>query len=336
MTFTLGDIAKHINADLHGDPDCEIDNISTLTNAKPGSITFLANRRYASQLTNTRASAVILQAQDIEANPVFSLVVEDPYFGFACVANLFYPREKPEPGVHPAADIGNNTFIDPTASIGAYAVIGEGAQIAASVDIGPGCIIANDVHIGKESKIYPNVVVLDGVQIGERVIIHSGVIIGSDGFGLANKNGEWIKIPQIGSVHIGNDVEIGANSSIDRGALENTVIEDGVKIDNQVQIGHNVQIGAHTAIAGCTGIAGSTRIGKRCMIGGAVGISGHIEITDDVIITAMSGVANSIKEPGVYSSGFPAMDAKAWRKNVASMKHLYSLNSRLNKLEKKS
>lgn len=336
MTFTLGDIANHINADLHGDADCEIDNISTLANARPGSITFLANRRYASQLTNTRASAVILQAQDIEANPSFSLVVEDPYLGFACVANLFYPRKNPDPGIHPTAVIGNNVYIDPAARVGAYVVIGEGVHIGSGVDIGPGCIIDDEVHIGKESKIYANVVILKEVKIGERVILHPGVTIGSDGFGLANTNGEWIKIPQIGSVLIGNDVEIGANSSIDRGALENTVIENGVKIDNQVQIGHNVHIGAHTAIAGCTGIAGSTKIGKRCMIGGAVGISGHIEITDDVIITAMSGVANSIREPGVYSSGFPAMEAKAWRKNVASLKHLYSLNSRLNKLEKKS
>ena len=336
MTFTLGDIAKHINADLHGDPECKIESISTLSNAKPGCITFLANRRYAGQLSNTRASAVILRAEDIESNPVYSLVVEDPYLGFAFVANLFYPRENPEPGIHTTADIGNNAFIDPTAKIGAFAVIGDDVHIGACVEIGAGSIIDDGVHIGKESKIYPNVVILKEVHIGERVILHPGVVIGSDGFGLANKDGEWIKIPQIGSVIIGNDVEIGANSSIDRGALENTVIEDGVKIDNQVQIGHNVQIGAHTAIAGCAGIAGSTKIGKRCMIGGAAGISGHIVITDDVIITAMSGVANSIKEPGVYSSGFPAMDAKAWRRNVASMKHLYSLNSRLNKLEKKS
>ena len=334
MTFTLGDIAKHINADLHGDPDCVIDDISTLSNAKPGSITFLANRRYTSQLTNTRASAVILRSQDIEANPVFSLVVEDPYFGFACVANIFYPREKPEPGVHPTSEICKNAFIDPTANIGAHTVIGENSHIAANVEIAPGCVIAEDVRIDADSKLYANVVVLKGVQIGERVIIHPGVVIGSDGFGFAKNNDEWLKIPQIGSVQIGNDVEIGANSSIDRGALENTIIEDGVKIDNQVQIGHNVQIGAHSAIAGCTGIAGSTRIGKRCMIGGAVGISGHIEIADDVIITAMSGVANSIKEPGVYSSGFPAMDARSWRRNVVSMKHLYSLNTRLNKLEK--
>jgi UDP-3-O-[3-hydroxymyristoyl] glucosamine N-acyltransferase len=336
MTFTLGEIAKYINADLHGDPECQIKNVATLNTAEVGSISFLANRHYVKQLITTKASAVIISSKDIESNPVFSLVVEDPHLGFASVVNLFHPKSKPNPGIHPKSEIDSAALIDSTASIGPYVVIGENTRIEANVEIGPGCVIGSEVTIGADSKLYSHVVLVNGVRIGERVILHPGVIIGSDGFGLANNYGKWIKIPQIGSVKIGNDVEIGANSSIDRGALEDTIIEDGVKIDNQVQIGHNVRVGAHTAIAGCTGIAGSTTIGERCMIGGAVGISGHIEITDDVIITAMSGVANSIKEPGIYSSGFPAMDAMAWRKNVASMKHLFKLKSRLNKLEKKS
>jgi UDP-3-O-[3-hydroxymyristoyl] glucosamine N-acyltransferase len=336
MTYTLGEIAKHIDADLHGDPECQIKNVATLNTAKAGAISFLANRRYTKQLITTKASAVILSPVNIKSNPVFSLVMEDPYLGFARVVNLLYPQAKPQPGIHPKSEIDSTAFIDTTAFIGPNVVIGENTRIEANVEIGPGCVIGSEVTIGTDSKLIANVVLVSGAEIGARVILHPGVIIGSDGFGLANNNGQWLKIPQIGSVKIGNDVEIGTNSSIDRGSLEDTIIEDGVKIDNQVQIGHNVRVGAHTAIAGCTGIAGSTTIGERCMIGGAVGISGHIEITNDVIITAMSGVANSIKEPGVYSSGFPAMDARAWRKNVASLKHLYKFNSRLNKLEKKS
>ncbi len=336
MTYTLGEIAKHIDADLHGDPECQIKNVATLNKAKVGAISFLANRRYAKQLITTKASAVILSAKDIESNPVFSLVVEDPYLGFARAVNLLYPQAKRQPGIHPTSDIAPNAFVDSTVSIGPNVVIGENTRIEANVEIEPGCVIGSEVTIGADSKLLANVVLVNGVQIGARVILHPGVVIGSDGFGLANNNGQWLKISQIGSVMIGNDVEIGTNSSIDRGALEDTIIEDGVKIDNQVQIGHNVRIGAYTAIAGCVGIAGSTTIGERCMIGGAVSISGHVEITNDVIITGMSGVANSIKEPGIYSSGFPAMDAKEWRKNVASMKHLFKLNSRLIKLEKKS
>jgi len=189
--------------------------------------------------------------------------------------------------------------------------------------------------IGAGTRLTANVVVCKDVRIGARGLFHPGVVIGADGFGIANDRGQWVKIPQTGSVIIGDDVEIGANTTIDRGAIENTVIEDGVKIDNQVQIGHNVHIGAHTAIAGCVAIAGSVRIGKRCMIGGASGISGHIEITDDVVLMGMTGVANSIKEPGVYASAIPAMDVNTWRRNAVSFKHLYEMNVRLRRIEEK-
>ena len=336
MTFTLGEIAKHICAELIGDPDCKIDKVATLGSALPGSISFLSNRRYTKQLATTKASAVILDANNAESNPGYSLVTDNPYLGFAKVVNLLHPRERPQPGIHESAVVAENAIIDTSASIGANVVISENSRIAENVEIGPGCFIDKNVVIGANSKLFANVVILKEVQIGSGVILHPGVIIGSDGFGLANDQGSWLKISQLGTVIIGDDVEIGANSSIDRGAIEDTVIETGVKIDNQVQIGHNVRIGAHTAIAGCVGIAGSTTIGERCMIGGAVGISGHLAITDDVIITAMSGIANSIKEPGIYSSGIPAMEAGTWRKNVAGLKQLFRLVSRINKLENKS
>ncbi|MEE9552312.1 MAG: UDP-3-O-(3-hydroxymyristoyl)glucosamine N-acyltransferase [Gammaproteobacteria bacterium] len=335
MSYSLGEIAKHINAELHGNPDCKIQNVAALNKAKTGEISFLANRRYAKQLASTKATAVILKADDLEACPVHSLVLNDPHLGFANVVRLFYPDSVIESGVHSKSDISPSAKIDPTASIGPNVVIGEGTTVDVDVYIGPGCVIGNNIKIGAKTRLITNVVLCDEVIIGERVILHPGVVIGSDGFGIANDNGTWIKIPQIGTVRIGDDVEIGANSSIDRGALDDTVIEDGVKIDNQVQIGHNVHIGAHTAIAGCVGIAGSTTIGKRCMIGGAAGISGHVEITDDVIITAMTGVANSIKESGIYSSGIPAMEARTWRKNIASLRHLFKLNKRIKKLEDK-
>ena len=335
MAYTLREIAKLIDAELRGDPECEIKNVGTLENASTGEISFLSNNRYIHFLKSTKASAVILKAENLDACPVHALIMDNPYLGYANVVRLLYPGAVTEPGIHASTDIHSTANIHPTAHIGPYVSIGCNAIISANVYIGPGCVIGNEITIGTNTRLIANVVLSDGVEIGERGILHPGVVIGADGFGIANDNGKWLKIPQVGGVKIGNDVEIGANSTIDRGALGNTIIEDGVKIDNQVQIGHNVHIGEHTAIAGCVGIAGSARIGKRCMIGGAVGISGHLEIVDDVTIMAMTGVANSIKTPGVYASGVPAMDVKTWRKNIVTYKHLYALNSRVNKLENK-
>jgi len=335
MTLTLGDIAKTIGAELEGDPGCEIRGIGTLENAQTGQISFLSNRRYASFLKSTRASAVILQRADRDLCPVARLVHEDPYLGYARTANLLYPGVVTAPGIHALADIAPDAVIHPSAYIGPHVTVGGNARIAEHAYIGSGCVIGPNVTIGAGTRLTANVVVCAGVKIGARGLFHPGVVIGADGFGIANAGGQWLKIPQIGSVEIGDDVEIGANTTIDRGAIENTVIEDGVKIDNQVQVGHNVHIGAHTAIAGCVAIAGSVRIGKRCMIGGASGISGHIEITDDVVLMGMTGVPNSIKEPGMYASAIPAMDVASWRKNAVSFKRLYEMNVRLRKIENK-
>lgn len=334
--YTLGDIAEQIGAQLFGDASTVIHGIGTLEKAGQGEISFLSNRRYAGLLKNTGATAVILNADDQPICPVDSLVVENPYLAFALASRLLYPDKDIIPGIDPSVSYDQTAQIHPDSYIGPHVTIGAGSVILAGVYIGAGCTIGNNVKIGTDTRISPNVVMYDDVQIGERCILHSGVVIGADGFGIANDKGRWVKIPQVGSVIIGNDVEIGANTTIDRGALENTIVADGVKIDNQVQIGHNVHIGTDTAIAGCVAIAGSTYIGKRCMIGGACGISGHIEICDDVVLMGMTGVANSIKEPGVYGSGIPAMDVKLWRKNIAVFKQLFMLNSRVRKIEKNS
>ena len=335
MTITLGEIAELIGAELDGDADSVISGVGTLLNAEQGHISFLANRRYRSYLDRTRATAVILKEEDKSNCPVFSLVVHDPYLSYATVVRFLYPEPDFNPGIHELAYVNETANIHSTAYIGAHSCIGNNVTVGEEVYIGPGCVIEDNVTVGRRSRLTANITLCHGTIIGERARIHPGVVIGADGFGIANSNGQWLKIPQLGKVVIGNDVEIGANTTIDRGALEDTVIEEGVKIDNQVQIGHNVTIGAHTAIAGCVGIAGSTSIGKRCMIGGGAGLSGHIEIADDVIITAFSGVANSLTEAGVYSGAMASTDNKTWRKNIARFKHLDELARRLNLLEKK-
>ena len=332
MSHTLGEIAKLTGASLAGNPECEIHGVGTLENAGTGEISFFSNRRYINHLKKTRASAVILKSEDQSLCPVDTLVTGDPYLAFAITSRLLNPQAGFTPGINPSSSVDNTANIHPTAYIGPNTVIAPEVKIAESVYIGPGCSIGKRASIGSNSRLYANVVLYDGVNIGERVILHAGVVIGADGFGIANDKGKWVKIPQTGSVIIGNDVEIGANTTVDRGTLDNTIIEDGVKIDNQVQVGHNVHICEDTAIAGCVAIAGSTTIGKRCMIGGACGISGHIEICDDVILMGMTGVANSIKEPGMYASGIPAMDVKSWRKNVVLFKQLYVLNNRIKKI----
>jgi UDP-3-O-[3-hydroxymyristoyl] glucosamine N-acyltransferase len=335
MASTLGEIADHIKADLHGDPDCPITGINTLQGAKKGELGFLSNRRYSRYLKTTNASAVILSAADLESCPVNALVMENPYLGYARVATLLYPTIQSAPGISQSAVIGSGTDINETVFIGHNTVIGDNVTVGSHSRVGAGCVIGDNVSIGENSTLLANITLIAGVSLGSRVILHPGVVIGSDGFGLARDEDKWVKIPQIGSVRIGNDVEIGANTTIDCGALDDTVIEDGVKIDNQVQIGHNVRIGAHTAIAGCVGIAGSAKIGRRCMIGGAAGIGGHLEIVDDVIITGMATVANSILKPGIYSSGIPVTDNKRWKRNVARFQHFDEIVRRLKNIERK-
>jgi UDP-3-O-[3-hydroxymyristoyl] glucosamine N-acyltransferase len=317
MKITLAELAQHLNAKFEGDGACIITGIAPLDTAEAGQIAFLSNSHYRKLLAATRASAVILSPADRSFCSVPVLAMDNPYLGYALAAQLF---AKP-----PAISVG----IHPTASIG------EGAQIHPDARIGPFCVIGNGVQIGAESVLYPHVSVYQDVQIGERVVIHSGAVIGSDGFGFANDaRGRWVKIPQLGSVIIGNDVEIGANTTIDRGALGNTILEEGVKLDNQIQIGHNVRIGAHTIIAGCTGIAGSTSIGRHCRIGGGTGIGGHIQITDGVVITAMSMVTNSIAKAGIYSSGTGLQENRLWQKNMVRLRQLDKMARRLAELEK--
>ncbi|RKZ48946.1 MAG: UDP-3-O-(3-hydroxymyristoyl)glucosamine N-acyltransferase [Gammaproteobacteria bacterium] len=333
MTITLGKIADHVGAELHGDPETVVNGLATLQSAKSGQVSFLSNRKYHRFLKQTEASAVIITREALEECPVSALVVDDPYLTYASVVRLFHPDTENIPGIHPTAVISPSATIDSSVTIGANVVIEDNSVIESGTFIDSGCVIKSDVTIGSNTRLYPNTVVCHSVLIGNRVILHPGVVVGSDGFGIANNKGRWTKIPQIGTVIIEDDVEIGASSSIDRGALENTVIEQGVKIDNQVQIAHNVHIGAHTAIAGCAAVAGSTTIGKYCMIGGMSAIGGHLEIVDNVIITGNSAVGNSIKTPGIYSSGIPATEAKLWRRIVARIRKLDELGRRIVKLE---
>lgn len=333
MALTLADIARHIGGEITGDPACVITGVATLRSAGTGDLSFLANQRYRRYLAQTKASAVIVHPEARDECPSHAIVVSDPYVGFARAATLLSSAGDLVPGVHATASVDEHAHVDPTASIGAHAVVGAGARIGARVMIGPGCVLLGECEIGDDTRLVANVTVGERSRIGKRGLIHPGVVIGADGFGLAKSEGRWIKVPQLGGVSVGDDVEIGANTTVDRGALDDTVIEDGVKLDNQIQVAHNVHIGAHTAIAGCTGIAGSATIGKRCVIGGGVGIVGHLEIADDVQITGMSFVAHSIREPGTYSSGTPLEPTRAWRKNYARFHHLNDMAQRLRALE---
>lgn len=334
MSITLGELAERIGARVEGDSNCVINGVATLTNAEAGEITFLSNPRFQNLLTDSRASAVIVTENDVVNCSVNALVSENPYLAYAQVSAIFAPQRPAAGNIDPKATIGHHTTIDESVTVGANAVIGDGVELAAGVVIGAGCVIENGTSIGEDSRIYPNVTLYHDVVIGKRVIIHSGTVVGSDGFGFANDQGHWVKIHQLGRVVIGDDVEIGANTTIDRGAIEDTVIGDGVILDNQIQVAHNVKIGAHTAIAGCVGIAGSAVIGRHCAIGGGAGILGHLEISDGVTVTAMSLVTKSIREQGVYSSGTPLEPSASWQKNFARFKQLDEMARRLKRLEK--
>ena len=345
----LADIARRIGAvvtegasststsrlDLRHIEELEIDGLATLENATPGRLTFLSNRRYKPLLCATRASAVIIAPEDVADCPVAALVMENPYIGYARAAAMFLVSDSFSPGIHPRAIVHEGAQVDPNAMVAAGAVIENGARVAAGVRIGAGCIVGEHVAIDVDTKLAANVVLCRGVQIGRRCMLHPGVVVGADGFGIALHEGRWAKIPQLGSVRIADDVEIGANTTIDRGALDDTVIEQGVKLDNLIQIGHNVKVGAHTAIAACVAIGGSARIGKRCVIQGAASIAGHLEIADDVHLTATSAVANSIHEAGVFSSGMPVQDNRSWRKNVIRMRQLDEMARTLRSLVKR-
>jgi len=333
MAWTLKQLAVHVGGTVKGDSEFEVESVGTLQNATASQITFLANAKYKKHLKNTQAGAVIVDVQFAEFVPNNAVVVTDSYVAYAKIATLMYPKRSSPKGIDSSAVVSPNSTIHPSASIAALAVIEEHVIIAANVSIGPGCIVKRDCVVEEGSLLSANVTLCESVEIGKRCVIHPGVVIGADGFGIANDKGSWIKIPQIGRVIIGDDVEIGANTTIDRGAIEDTVIGNGVKLDNQIQIGHNTVIGDNTVIAGCVGIAGSTTIGKNCAIGGGAGLGGHLEIVDGVQLTGMTMVTKSILKPGVYSSGIPAEPTQQWHKNVVRYRHLEQLNDRVKKLE---
>jgi UDP-3-O-[3-hydroxymyristoyl] glucosamine N-acyltransferase len=335
MAQTLGRLAQAVGAELrNADPECEITGVATLQHAGQGEISFLANAAYRKYLKDTCASAVILSPQDADGYPAAAIVSGNPYSSYARIAALLYPPPAARQGVHASACLEADCDVDASAWIGPHCIVEKGAVLGAGVQLAGGCYIGADSVIGAGSRLSANVVICHGVTIGERVRIAPGAIIGSDGFGLANEGGQWLNVPQLGGVSIGNDVDIGANTTIDRGALEDTVLEDGVRLDNQIQVAHNVRIGAHTAIAGCVGISGSAVIGKHCMIGGGAGIVGHLEIADHVIITGMTMVTKSINRPGVYSSGVPAQENDAWNRNYARLRQLDTLARKLLSLER--
>lgn len=331
--ITLEKLAELLQAQLNGDGAELISAVATLENATTGQLTFLSNSKYRRFLQETKASAVLVSAADAEYCPVNALIVADPYVAFAKVAQLLDTTPRAANGIAATA------HIDPTAVIGADVAIGHHAVIAADAVIGDGCqigagsFVGEQAQLGANCKIWPNVTIYHRVQLGADCIVHSGAVLGADGFGFANQRGQWLKIPQVGTVLIGANTEIGASTTIDRGALEDTIIGKNCIIDNQVQIAHNVQIGDHTAIAGCTVVAGSTKIGRYCVIGGACAINGHMEICDGVHITGMSMIIKSITEKGVYSSGMPAASNLEWRKNSARYRQLDQMYQRLRDLE---
>jgi UDP-3-O-[3-hydroxymyristoyl] glucosamine N-acyltransferase len=331
-TLSLGELAVRFGCTLQGDPDVRVTHVATLERADPQALTFLANPRYRRFLPQTKAGAVVLDAKSAGECPVSALIAKNPYAVYARIAALLHPAPPVMPGRHASAVVDPSAVIDPTAAIGPLAVIGARARIGARCAIGPGCVLLDDVTIGADTRLVANVTLCSSVAIGERCLLHPGVAIGADGFGLAPSEGEWLKVPQVGGVRIGNDVEIGANTTIDRGAIDDTVIDNGVKLDNQIQIGHNVRIGAHTAIAGCSGISGSTTIGARCMIAGQVGIAGHLTICDDVVVTGRSFVNSSIRKPGYYSGGLTVDEATRFRKNAARFHRLDELARQVRRL----
>jgi UDP-3-O-[3-hydroxymyristoyl] glucosamine N-acyltransferase len=298
------DLAERFALRLHGDGAVVLDGVATLANAGPGKLAFLANPRYRAQLAQTRAGAVVMRAADAEGYAGTALLADDPYAAFARLAAQFETRPVPEPGMHPSAVVAADAFVDPSAQVGPFVSIGARSRIEAGATIGPGCVIGEDCVVGEGCELVARVTLVKRVRLGKRVLAHPGAVLGADGFGLAMDAGRWLKVPQLGGVLVGDDCEIGANTSIDRGAIEDTVLEEDVRLDNQIQVGHNA------------------RIGRYCLIGGGAGVLGHLEVCDRVVVTAMSLVTHSIREPGEYSSGTPLMPNRAWRRSAARFKQL--------------
>jgi len=336
VVWTLAQIAEKIGGTIQGDGTQEITGVATLVNANKSDISFLSNPKYKKFLPATQAGGVLVAVETASIVPTNAILVNDPYVAYAKVAAMLFPNSKVKSEIHQTAWVSPDSRCHRNVSIGANVFIDADVEIAEGVEIGPGCVIQQGAKIGSGSRLTANVTICKHVAIGCNVIIHPGVVIGADGFGIANDKGKWIKVPQLGTVEIGNDVEIGANTTIDRGALDNTVIANGVKLDNQIQLGHNVVIGEHTVIAGCVGIAGSTHIGKHCAIGGGVGIAGHLTIADGVQLTGMTMVTKSITKSGVYSSGIPAEPTQQWHKNVIRYRKMSDLTERVKQLEQQN
>jgi len=331
----LSELAEQFNLQYHGNGDTLIEGIGTLSAATGSQLSFLSNPTYRDQLATTQAAVVLVSASDVEHCPVNSLIADHPYVSFAKIATLFDPRQPLKPGIHPSASVAPTAMLSSDVYVGANAVIGPGCEVADAAIIGPGCVLTADCKLGSASRIEANVTLCDGVVIGKRTIIHPGAVIGADGFGLAFDQDQWVKIPQLGTVRIGDDCEIGANTTIDRGAIGDTILEDDVRLDNQIQIGHNVHIGAHTAMAGRVGISGSTRIGRYCMFAGASGTVGHIRIADRTTVSFCSVVTKSITQPGtVWSAALPAQPLREWNRSIAHLRKLETLARRVLKLEK--
>jgi UDP-3-O-[3-hydroxymyristoyl] glucosamine N-acyltransferase len=339
MLARIAELSRRLGGELVGDGELSVSRIGSLEAADEQTISFLANPRYQAQLAASKAACVIVAPALREAAAArgAAIVCADPYLAFARLTQWWAAQSRtPTPtGVHASACVEPGAWVHPSASIGAFAYVAAGARIDAAAVIGAHGFVGADASVGAGSWLKPRVTLADGCAVGSRCILHSGVVIGADGFGFAPHEGRWEKIEQLGGVVIGDDVEIGANSCVDRGALEDTVIEDGVKLDNLVQIGHNVRVGAHSAFAGCVGVAGSARIGRHCTAGGGAIILGHLEIVDHVHITAATVVTRSIRRPGQYSGAFPFDDNASWEKNAATLRQLHALRDRLRALERK-
>lgn len=334
MALTLAELAARFGCELVGDPDAQLSGVGTLSSAGPGDLGFFANQRYREALRATRAGAVLLTRDDVDDCPVAALICDDPYVTYARAATMLHPPRVAVPGTHPTAVIDPSAKVADNAEIGATVVVGRDSVIEEGVVVLPGVVIGANCRIGENSLLHANVTLCDDVRVGERVIVHSGAVLGADGFGIARESSGWFKVPQLGGVRIGNDVEIGACTTIDRGAIDHTVIADGVKLDNQIQVAHNVRIGEHTVIAACSGISGSTVVGKRCFIAGMVGFVGHLNIADDVVVTGRSMVSRSLDKAGTYSGALPVDEAGRWRKNSARFRKLDELARKVIALEK--
>lgn len=336
-SISLSDLADQFKLRFEGNGDTLIDGVGTLSEASGTQISFLSNPAYREQLKTTRAAAVIISADEVKNCAVNALVADDPYVSYANIAGLFDPRRPAKPGLHSSASIDSSAIIGRDVHIGANAVIGPGCEISDGCIVGPGCVLMADCHLGSGSRLVANVTICDAVGIGKRTTIHPGATIGADGFGLAFDKDHWVKIPQLGSVQIGDDCEIGANTTIDRGAIGDTIIRNDVRLDNHIQIAHNVEIGEHTAMAADVGISGSTKIGKYCMFGGRSGAVGHLRIADRTTVTGNSVVTRSIEQPGTtWSCIIPAQPVREWNRTVVHLRRLESLARRVLKLEKQS